>query len=637
MTPHIRVHTDPAPIRPTKPRGTGRVPLGQLLLDSGALAPGDLLQALAMRARQDARLGDILLTHGMVTEHALFAALSQQWSAQVVDLAAGPADPRLIDQVGPEWCIRHGAIPWRKLGGITIFATARPEQFMALTQDLPLSLRPALMGLAPDREIQNALLHSRQSALVRKAETRVRPEDSCRSWHVPVLRRWVLSVLIAVLALAIAAPMTLFSLLFGWAVLTLVLSSALKAAAAVIHLRQPPPIVGPDAPMIARLPTVSIMVPLFKETNIAGRLVKRLQKLNYPREILDICLVTEADDTQTRETLARTHLPPWIRTIAVPRGTLKTKPRALNYALDFCRGSIIGVYDAEDAPDPEQIHKVVRRFHQRGPDVACLQGVLDFYNVRTNWLSRCFAIEYASWFRIVLPGLQKMGFAIPLGGTTLFFRRDALERLGGWDAHNVTEDADLGIRLARYGYRAELIDTVTEEEANCRAWPWVKQRSRWLKGYGMTWGVHMRSPRRLLADLGWWKFIGVQLLFLATLSQFVLAPLLWSFWLIPLGLPHPFSGGETHGLLMALGLLFFCTECVNIAVGILAVRETKHRHLYPWIPLLYVYFHMGALASYKGIYELVTKPFYWDKTTHGLHDQPVTAPPTAPLTSLRQA
>lgn len=637
MLPDIRVVADVTPIRTAKKRGRDRVPLGQLLLDRGALAPGDLLAALAMRARQDARLGDILLTHRMVTEHALFGALSQQWSAQIVDLAAEPPDPRLIDQVGPEWCIRHGAIPWRKLGGATIFATARPEQFVALTQDLPLSLRPALMGLAPDRDIQNALLRSRQSALVRKAETRVRARESCRSWHVPVLRRWVLSVLISVLALAIAAPMTLFSLLFGWAILTLVLSSILKATAAIIHLKAPPPPVGPFDPLIARLPTVSIMVPLFRETDIAGRLVQRLQRLNYPREILDICLVTEADDTQTRETLARTRLPPWMRSIAVPRGTLKTKPRALNYALDFCRGSIIGVYDAEDAPEPEQIHKVVRRFHQRGPDVACLQGVLDFYNVRTNWLSRCFAVEYAAWFRIVLPGLQKMGFAIPLGGTTLFFRREALEHLGGWDAHNVTEDADLGIRLARYGYRAELIDTVTEEEANCRAWPWVKQRSRWLKGYGMTWGVHMRNPRRLLNDLGWWKFIGVQLLFPVTLSQFVLAPLLWSIWLIPLGMPHPFAGGETHWLLVTLAALFFCTECVNTGVGFLAVRETRHRHLYPWVPLLYVYFHMGALASYKAIYELVTKPFYWDKTAHGLHDLPEIDTPRVPLASLRQA
>ena len=142
--------------------------------------------------------------------------------------------------------------------------------------------------------------------------------------------------------------------------------------------------------------------------------------------------------------------------------------------------------------------------------MVCLQGILDYYNPRTNWLARCFTIEYAAWFRAMLPGLARLGFGVPLGGTTLFFRRDKLEELGGWDAHNVTEDADLGLRLARHGYKTELIDTVTQEEANCRALPWVKQRSRWLKGYAMTWAVHMRDPRRLWRELGPRGFIGVQ-------------------------------------------------------------------------------------------------------------------------------
>ena len=145
--------------------------------------------------------------------------------------------------------------------------------------------------------------------------------------------------------------------------------------------------------------------------------------------------------------------------------------------------------------------------------------MLDFYNTGANWLARCFAVEYATWFRLILPGLARLGLVVPLGGTTLFFRRDALERLGAWDAHNVTEDADLGLRLARHGYRTELIATVTGEEANCRTWPWVRQRSRWLKGYAMTWAAHMRAPVALWRDLGTRRFVGVQVLFLGTLVQ----------------------------------------------------------------------------------------------------------------------
>jgi glycosyltransferase XagB len=273
-----------------------------------------------------------------------------------------------------------------------------------------------------------------------------------------------------------------------------------------------------------------------------------------------------------------------MRQILVPPGTVRTKPRALNYALDFCRGSIVGVYDAEDAPAPDQLRRVVRRFRESPPEVACLQGVLDFYNARTNWLSRCFTIDYATWFRIVLPGIARLGFVIPLGGTTLFFRRAALERLGGWDAHNVTEDADLGLRLARHGYRCELIDSVTEEEANCRAIPWIRQRSRWLKGYALTWISHMRRPGLLLRDLGLWKFMGVQILFLGTLSTFLLAPLVWSFWLLPFGLPHPLAGIVPWWLFVALGSAFLLTELVNIAASAVAVSSAKHRWLIPRCP-----------------------------------------------------
>ena len=264
-------------------------------------------------------------------------------------------------------------------------------------------------------------------------------------------------------------------------------------------------------------------------------------------------LVLEQHDTVTRDTIARTELPSWISVIEVPSANrLTTKPRALNYALDFCRGSIIGVWDAEDAPEPDQIEKVVTSFQDAPESVACLQGVLDYYNPKTNWISRCFTIEYATWWRMILPGVAQLGLVIPLGGTTLFFRRNILEKLCGWDAHNMTEDADLGIRLARHGYVTELIPTVTFEEANCRAWPWVKQRSRWLKGFAITWLVHMRARRALLRDLGFIQFMGVQTLLLATFAQFAFAPLLWSFWITLAGFEHPVA--LTLGAPVALGM-----------------------------------------------------------------------------------
>lgn len=315
-----------------------------------------------------------------------------------------------------------------------------------------------------------------------------------------------------------------------------------------------------------------------------------------------------------------------MRVVTVPAGGVRTKPRALNYALDFCRGSIVGVYDAEDAPAPDQLHRVVARFHERGSEVACLQGVLDYYNARSNWMARCFALEYAAWFRVILPGIARLGLTVPLGGTTLFFRRTALEALGGWDAHNVTEDADLGVRLARKGYRTELIDTVTEEEANARPWPWVRQRSRWIKGYAMTWAVHMRDPAQLRRDLGTRRFLGVQLLFLGSLAQSFLAPVLWSYWLVLFGLPHPMSVLLTGAAAVALAGLFTLAFSVNVAVALVGTSGPKHRHLRPWALTLEAYFPLATLAAAKAFFEMVVRPFYWDKTVHGVDDAANDAP-----------
>ncbi|MEL7026987.1 MAG: glycosyltransferase family 2 protein, partial [Pseudomonadota bacterium] len=371
-------------------------------------------------------------------------------------------------------------------------------------------------------------------------------------------------------------------------------------------------------PQPANLPTISILVPLFRERDIAGRLVKRLQSLSYPTKLLEICLIVEKHDTITRTALANTNLPKHMRQVVVPPGSLQTKPRAMNYALDFTHGDIIGVYDAEDAPAPDQLRVVAAEFEQAAPNVACLQGKLDFYNPRTNWLSRCFTVDYAVWFRAILPGIARLGFAVPLGGTTLFFRRSVLETVGAWDAHNVTEDADLGIRLARLGWRTKLIATTTQEEANCRIWPWIKQRSRWIKGYAVTWAVHMRHPRRLWSDLGTWRFLGFQAVFLGAISQFVLAPFLWSFWLILLGLPHPLIGTLPDVVILGLATLFFAAEISNIAVGAWACRGQNHRWLIPWVPSLHFYFPLAAIASWKGLAEIVKAPFYWDKTDHGM-------------------
>ncbi|WP_245924855.1 glycosyltransferase [Aliiruegeria haliotis] len=601
--------------------------LGQRLLESRRVEPGNMVKALAMQARQDARLGDILLSNGMISEGALMKTLSEQWGTEVIDLDTRAPDARMIDSYGAVRCLRDGLVPWQRAGSTVIVATSRPEKFANHRPSLEAEFGSVTMALCTEGALHRSVCALRNPALAARAEHLVPPDLSCRRWRGGVSEKLIAAACIAALVLALLFPVPVFSALAIWAVVTLGATLALKTGALVVALRRAALGRGTfhtqreSGPTIARLPTVSVMVPLFKEEDVAGRLVKRLSRLAYPKELMDILLVVEETDKQTQDVLAATELPRWMRVVIVPKGGVQTKPRALNYALDFCRGQIVGVWDAEDAPEADQLHKVVRRFHERGPTVACLQGALDYYNARTNWLSRCFTIEYASWFRVVLPGLQRMGLAMPLGGTTLYFRREALEKMGGWDAHNVTEDADLGMRLVRMGYRTEMVDTTTHEEANCRVLPWIKQRSRWLKGYAMTWAVHMRDPRQLWQDLGPWRFLGFQILFLGTLSQFVLAPVLWSFWGLALGLPHPLAGVIPALLFWPMVAVFLGSEVVNLLVGILGARAVRRAHLFKWVPTMHAYFPLAAFASYKAFYEILTRPFYWDKTSHGFHDE----------------
>ncbi|KMW56778.1 Glycosyl transferase, group 2 family protein [Candidatus Rhodobacter oscarellae] len=595
-----------------------RRPLGQMLVERGLLSPEQKLHSLALQAEVDARLGDILLAHGLIDKDDLIHTIADQFATEVADFTYEPPDPKLIDRLGMERCVTEGVLPWQRRDNRVLVASARPDRFAEIEPELTAMFGPVEMVVTTDLELHQAVLNRHSRSLARRAETRVPAEDSCRHWSAAGPKLGLLLAMAAVLACVALAPKAVFLTLLVWTLLTLVGQTLLKLAAwrvSVKAARLPAP--APVNTATTRLPTVSILVPLYREREIASRLVKRLSRLDYPEELLDVCLIVESDDQVTCDALDQAALPGFIRRIVVPATQLKTKPRALNYALDFCRGSIVGVYDAEDAPAPDQIRRVVQQFQEAPPEVVCLQGVLDYYNADANWMSRCFTIEYASWFRVILPGLLRLGMVIPLGGTTLFFRRKVLEAIGGWDAHNVTEDADLGIRLARRGFRTELLDSVTAEEANCRAWPWIKQRSRWLKGYAVTWGVHNRRPVRLWADLGAWRFMGVQLLLLGTLTQFAIAPVLWSFWLITLGFGHAAPATFGAPVIWAIVAIFVASEATSIGIRAHAVSRTGHRGLMRWVPTLYFYFPLATLASYKAALELLTKPFYWDKTAHG--------------------
>lgn len=592
-------------------------PVGRLLMDAGKLDAADTCDALTRAWAHKQPLSDILLADALIHPKDLRDAQAQHYGVQALDLDRHKPDPACVALLPGETCLALGVVPWICIGELLVVATSRPEAFQDL--DLPLD-DPVIMAVATESDIHAIVGAHHGHVLAMEAERRCPSEHSCRDLNRMTPQGRVIMGIIGLLGLATLALVP--GLFFGVALLlacgSLVAAQVMKSAALLANLLRPsaaePALVLPP---LQDLPRVSLLVPLFHEQNIADKLVQRLEKLTYPRHLLEVALILEDDDYLTKATLETTRLPAWCRTITVPAGTIRTKPRALNYALPFTRGDIVGIYDAEDAPAADQLYRVASHLSRAPPDVGCVQGILDFYNPHANWVSRCFTVEYASWFRVLLPGMTRLGLTIPLGGTTVFFRRSALETVGGWDAHNVTEDADLGLRLARYGYRTELLPSTTYEEANNRFWPWVRQRSRWLKGYGLTWWVHSRRPLKLWRDLGTKRFLGVQTLLLGTLAQFALAPLLWSFWLVVFDLPHPLEPVLTPAMHMLLVSLFLCSEGLSLIVGLVAVSRTRHKNLHVWVPTLFLYFPLGSLAMYKALWETVCRPFYWDKTDHG--------------------
>jgi cellulose synthase/poly-beta-1,6-N-acetylglucosamine synthase-like glycosyltransferase len=600
-------------------------PLGRALFEAGLISALQLRRALDRQAKVSAPLGEILVSDGLASQKDIARILAQQHGLHMADLLADPPQPDLSWLADYDIWLRHRAVPWMHLGAAVFVACARPDRLSALKADLPEGFPPVVPVVAPEEDVLNALAALYKPQLTARAEARVAPRYSCRTWRKTSRRRLAalaLPVLMLTSALVLF-PKTVFIALCILAISSLFLITGLKIIGALAQIGQAPHARSalPDSPQM-RWPRISILVPLFRETEIAEALVTRLQRLTYPKVCLDVILVLEQTDTLTRDTLAQCDLPGWMRVVEVPdSGGVTTKPRALNYALDFCRGDIIGIWDAEDAPAPDQLQHVASHFARASPEVVCLQGILDYYNPRANWIARCFTLEYSSWFRVVLPGLARLGLAIPLGGTTLFLRREAIHEMGGWDAHNVTEDADLGMRIARFGYKTEIIRTTTFEEANCRPWRWVKQRSRWLKGFMVTYLVHMRRPRQLLAEIGWKKFLGFQAFFIGTLSQFLLAPILWTFWLKMLAAPHVTTSVFPASLLITITALFMLTELVNLSVAMWSVARPERRYLMPWALTMPLYFPLGTLAAYKALWELLTDPFYWDKTQHG-HSPP---------------
>lgn len=367
----------------------------------------------------------------------------------------------------------------------------------------------------------------------------------------------------------------------------------------------------------AELPRYSVMAALYREANMVPQLVAALDGLDYPRDRLEILLLLEAEDGETqRAAEAAAQGRPHLRVVTVPPGRPRTKPRALAYGLAFCGGDIVTVYDAEDRPDADQLRRAAAAL-VRGPEhLACVQARLEIEHA-DSFLKKQFQIEYACLFSGILPWLSRFGLTLPLGGTSNHFKRHALEVSGGWDPYNVTEDADLGARLTRFGFTCQVFDSATAEEAPARLGVWLRQRRRWIKGWLMTWLVHMRAPRQLFADMGPVNGVVFQLHMAAN----VLAPLVHPVWLVMMAaylsgmlpLPGDTSFADTL-LISAAGLGLVSGYGGNMLLGWRVLG--RGRQLHRQVLLMPFYWLLSSLAAWQAVGEVLGRPHHWHKTPH---------------------
>ena len=465
------------------------------------------------------------------------------------------------------------------------------------------------------------------SALVRARGRRAIAEDAAfalsraeprLSAHAPQLRRSHFFFILFSLGL-IAGVMTAWRDVFD--VASLVLSSLfyggiyVRLCAVAASFSAP----APEPPRLrdADLPVYTIIVPMYREAGLAKQLISALIVLDYPRAKLDIKLVVEEDDQETARALRQAGVAPTMEVVIAPAGEPRTKPRALNVALPLARGQLLAIFDAEDRPEPRQLRIAAEHFAVASPRVACLQARLAIDNGHESWLAYFFAISYAALFDVINPGLGALGLPMPLGGTSNHFRTELLRRVVGWDAWNVTEDADLGLRFARFGYEVQVIDATTFEDAPVTLSGWLGQRARWMKGWMQTLTVFLRTPGHQIRKMGLFSAFVAVCAMISLLAGPLFGPiygLRLAHDLIYGDVFNPRDWGEVVVSGFSLSVVFFGSLAFALPnlVG-MRRRGLKGSELLLLSPL---YLLLISFAAWRAVWEWTRQPFVWTKTEH---------------------
>lgn len=601
------------------------------LLERGVINAGQAAVARAANARTGVHVDEVLINLGMVDPDELIASTSTAWGIPTISLE----HPSSVDLPFARGFEGQASLQrqWMPVsrdadGRVVVAISHRPEvddelaaralvggdvRFVATSS---WSMRRAALRIFADRIADSAANDLfRQNPLV-----------SART----VFARWqavtAIAIVVGTIAALLIAPLPVAITVLGLVSVAFLASIVFKFVVSlwgarydVVELITP----GDIAALTDfDLPRYTILVPVYRESNIVAQLVRNLGSIDYPAEKLEVLILIEADDEETRAALAAAKPPAHFHVITVPEGTPRTKPRACNVGLAFATGDFLVIYDAEDTPDADQLKKAVVAFRRGGDELVCVQAALTYFNANENVLTRMFTLEYNYWFDYMLPGLEVLDLPIPLGGTSNHFRIEALRELGGWDPYNVTEDADLGIRASALGYRVGVVNSATLEEANTSIPNFIRQRSRWIKGYMQTSLVHSRSPLALIKRIGILRFGSFVLLiggtpvtflavlpFMALMVASVLVPEQWIADVFPLW------------LLWLCLLNFVIGNSIIVYLTMMGPYKRASFDLILWALLNPVYWILHSIAAYKALWQLLVKPHYWEKTDHGLTSQ----------------
>lgn len=611
-----------------------KLPLGQMLVQNGEVTEEQLEEAIAMQKKSGGKIGDILLFLKYVTPETLYRYLATQNNLGRV---GNQYRRQMAKKIPYEIALKYNAILINSRPDTYIVAVGEilpEESIRAIGSYLD---KPVEQVLATMVEIENLWETVYSNRLSEDSVFKLYEEQPENSAIVTFSKRQRIGLIVAcIVFLIVLIANYQVALFFGnilvqgmYGIMTIlklyiVYKGSYKDAQ--IHF---------TAEEIAEideseLPVYTILVPVYKEKEVIKQLIHNIRTLDYPQYKLDVCILLEEDDKETIDTVMSTNLPHYFTPVIVPPSQPKTKPKACNYGLIRAKGKYVVIYDAEDRPEPDQLKKAYLAFKKLPASYVCIQSKLNYFNSNQNLLTRFFTQEYSMWFELLLVGIMKTKTPIPLGGTSNHFKIDFLREVGAWDPFNVTEDADLGIRLFKKGYHTAIIDSRTWEEANSKVSNWLRQRSRWIKGYMQTWLVHMRHPVQLFRVCGLKGFIGYQAMVLGTPLLPLLNPIFWFLLVLWYMTQAEWISSLFPGILYYLAcfqlifgnFMFMYTNAVGMYWVIrdcsLKSKQPFSYGLIKYAILTPLYWILMSIAAYKALIQLVMKPFYWEKTTHGL-------------------